>query len=166
MIIQKWNLNLQLSGYKFMDCQYTSTFVKVVSGCTDQALWCYSQCISSWLSAVWSFSETKLDKSWEYRKGTHESLFLFFLCFFYLCCVHLIEHYNGRAVVVEHQPPEVTHGVWQRMLGDNEGRWLFVALECWDGPEIINNSKHKINRQVKSTLLIVQDIIGNFKKYL
>lgn len=52
-----------------------------------------------------------------------------FVCM-YLCCIHLIEHYNGGAVVVEHQPPEVTHGVWQWMLSNNEGRWLFVALGC------------------------------------
>lgn len=47
----------------------------------------------------------------------------------YLCCIHFIEHYNGGAVVVKHQPPEVTHGIGQRMLSNYEGRWLFVALE-------------------------------------
>lgn len=52
-----------------------------------------------------------------------------FVCL-YLRCIHLIEHYYGGTVVVKHQPPEVTHGVRQWMLCNNEGRWLFVALEC------------------------------------
>lgn len=61
--------------------------------------------------------------------GFYMCMVLTFVCF-YLRCVHFIEHYDGGAVVVEHQPPEVAHGVWQRMLGNDEGRWLLVALEC------------------------------------
>lgn len=65
----------------------------------------------------------------------------------YLCCVHLVEHHDRGAVVVEHKPPEVAHGVWQRMLGNDEGRWLLVALECSDGAEINNHSQHEIQKE-------------------
>lgn len=45
-----------------------------------------------------------------------------------LCSVHFIQHDDGGAVVIKHEPPEVGHGVGQRVLRHDEGRWLFVAV--------------------------------------
>lgn len=42
--------------------------------------------------------------------------------------VELVEHDNGGAAVVIHQPPEVGGGVLQRVQGDDEGSALGVAL--------------------------------------
>ena len=50
------------------------------------------------------------------------------LRFIYLRGIHLVEHDDGGAVVIKHQPPEVCRGVGQRMLGNDEGGWLLVAL--------------------------------------
>lgn len=47
----------------------------------------------------------------------------------HLCCIHLVEHDYRGAVVVEDQPPEVGGRVGQRVLGYDEGCWLFMALE-------------------------------------
>lgn len=43
--------------------------------------------------------------------------------------VELVEHDDGGAAVVVHQPPEVGGGVLQRMQGDDEGSALGVALQ-------------------------------------
>lgn len=42
--------------------------------------------------------------------------------------VELVEHDDGGAAIVVHQPPEVGGGVLQRVQGDNEGSALGVAL--------------------------------------
>lgn len=42
--------------------------------------------------------------------------------------VELVEHDDGGAAVVVHQPPEVGGGVLQRVQGDDEGSALGVAL--------------------------------------
>lgn len=47
----------------------------------------------------------------------------------YLSWVHIIEHYYGCAVVIQHQPPEVLYCIWERVLGHNECRGLLVTLE-------------------------------------
>jgi ABC-type histidine transport system ATPase subunit len=46
----------------------------------------------------------------------------------HLRCIHLVEHDYRGAVVVEDQPPEVGGRVGQRVLGYDEGCWLFMAL--------------------------------------
>lgn len=43
--------------------------------------------------------------------------------------VELVEHDDGGAAVVVHQPPEVGGGVLQRVQGDDEGSALGVALQ-------------------------------------
>lgn len=43
--------------------------------------------------------------------------------------VQLVEHNDGGAAIVIHQPPEVGGGVLQRVQGDNEGSTLSVALQ-------------------------------------
>lgn len=47
----------------------------------------------------------------------------------YLSQVNLIQHHQAGAPVVVDQPPEVLDGVGQRMLGDDEGGGLPVALQ-------------------------------------
>lgn len=42
--------------------------------------------------------------------------------------VELVEHDNGGAAIVVHQPPEVGGGVLQWVQGDDEGSTLGVAL--------------------------------------
>lgn len=42
--------------------------------------------------------------------------------------VELVEHDDGGAAIVVHQPPEVGGGVLQRVQGDDEGSALGVAL--------------------------------------
>lgn len=42
--------------------------------------------------------------------------------------VELVEHDDGGAAIVVHQPPEVSGGVLQRVQGDDEGSALGVAL--------------------------------------
>lgn len=49
--------------------------------------------------------------------------------FSYLGSVQLIQHHHRGAVIVEHQPPEVCHGVGERVLRDHEGCRLLVALK-------------------------------------
>lgn len=46
----------------------------------------------------------------------------------YLSQVNLVQHHQAGAPVVVDQPPEVLDGVGQRMLGDDEGGGLPVAL--------------------------------------
>lgn len=46
----------------------------------------------------------------------------------YLGQVNLVQHHQASAAVVVDQPPKVLDGVWQRMLGDDEGGRLPVAL--------------------------------------
>lgn len=64
---------------------------------------------------------------------TRSSQFVLTLCVFvwlrHLCRVDIIEHDDGRAVVVKHEAPEVLDRVGQRMLGNDEGRRLLVALQ-------------------------------------
>lgn len=43
--------------------------------------------------------------------------------------IHIIQHNYRRAVIIQDQPPEVFHCVWQRMLGDYKSRGLFIALQ-------------------------------------
>lgn len=47
----------------------------------------------------------------------------------YLSQVNLVQHHQAGAAVVVDQPPKVLDGVWQRMLGDDEGGRLPVALQ-------------------------------------
>lgn len=47
----------------------------------------------------------------------------------YLSQVNLVQHHQAGAPVVVDQPPEVLDGVGQRMLGDDEGGGLPVALQ-------------------------------------
>lgn len=47
----------------------------------------------------------------------------------YLSQVNLVQHHQAGAPVVVDQPPEVLDGVGQRMLGDDEGSGLPVALQ-------------------------------------
>ena len=47
----------------------------------------------------------------------------------YLGGVYVVQHDDGRAVVVQDQPPEVLHRVGERVLGHDEGGRLLVALE-------------------------------------
>lgn len=49
--------------------------------------------------------------------------------FSYLGSVQLIQHHHRGAVIIEHQPPEVCHGVGERVLRDHEGGRLLVALK-------------------------------------
>ena len=49
--------------------------------------------------------------------------------FSYLGSIQLIQHHHGGAVIIEHQPPEVCHGVGERVLCDHEGGRLLVALK-------------------------------------
>lgn len=51
----------------------------------------------------------------------------------YLGWVNVVEHYYGRAVVVQHQSPEILHRVWQRVLGHYERRRLLVTLQEREG---------------------------------
>lgn len=43
--------------------------------------------------------------------------------------IHIIEHNDGCAVIIQDQSPKVFHCVWQRMLGDYKSWRLLIALQ-------------------------------------
>lgn len=59
--------------------------------------------------------------SWQWLHILYDSI--------YLSQVNLVQHHQAGAPVVVDQPPEVLDGVGQRMLGDDEGGGLPVALQ-------------------------------------
>lgn len=46
----------------------------------------------------------------------------------HLSGIHVVQHDDRRAVIVQNQPPEILHRVRQRMLGNDERGRLLVAL--------------------------------------
>lgn len=83
-------------------------------------------------TAGWGWSQRDRGGGVYFTQSTQLALILCFcvrVCVRHLCRVNVVEHDNGGAVVVEHQAPEVLDCVGQRMLGNDEGRRLLVALQ-------------------------------------
>lgn len=49
----------------------------------------------------------------------------------HLSGIHVVQHDDRRAVIVQNQSPKILHCVRQRMLGNDERRRLLVALSDW-----------------------------------
>lgn len=118
-----------LTSYSFfIFCWVYMSLIRPAAGTVTQTVW----------SLLWSSSRSNVfTLCWCFTVGPSEHVQYLFTCVpvcTCVCCVYLrridiIQHDDGRAVVVEDQTPKVLHCVRQRMLGNNEGWRLLVALQ-------------------------------------